>query len=328
MAQIGDAGAAQLAQARKGRRVGRGAEQQVNAVASAFERRAVVRCAQAHQVIDTRSPGLAGLGALVQRAAREQAAHAVAEQHDTLERQRPGVEQSLQQPGQLGAVRRDVQAAVVVQVDGAVTAVAGQRGAVVVAFAAPLQIVHAQAMQQHHQTRAGARQAQLQRCVFQHQRAAFAAQRHRGGQGVARGGEVVAEHAVQRRDDRLAFCARQGLVVVADPGGQRRRQPREQGVDAAADPARHAADALVDKARDAASAARRGGRTEAREPRKARNALVHRFDQVGEPCRGVRGQTRGAAQVGSAHGVSAFHGGQCASRGRWPLCSRPPRRTH
>ncbi len=66
VAQVGDAGAAQLAQARERRRVGRGAEQQVDPVAAALERRAVVRRAEEDEVVEARRPALAGLRAVVQ----------------------------------------------------------------------------------------------------------------------------------------------------------------------------------------------------------------------------------------------------------------------
>ena len=117
VAQVGDAGAAHLAQPGKRCRVGCGAQHDVDPVAGAFERRAVVRRAQADQIVHPRRPGVAGHRAAVQRAAQQQASHAVAEQHQPLDRLRPGRHQQFELSGQRMAVDRHMQAAVVAQVD-------------------------------------------------------------------------------------------------------------------------------------------------------------------------------------------------------------------
>jgi hypothetical protein len=165
---------------------------------------------------------------------------------------RPGVDQGFELLRQRVAVGRDVQPRVAVQVDGIEAAGRGQQTAMVLAFAKPLAVVHAQAVQQHQQLRAGAWQRRGDGVGLQHQRHAAHAQRHRRGQGAARGSQVVAQHAVERGEHGLALGAgrRAGAAAL-----QHRLQQREQSVDAAAHHPRDTSHAAVDQAGDAGRAA-------------------------------------------------------------------------
>src|SRR3546814_3673150 len=80
IAQIGDAGAAELAQTRKRCGVGAGAEQQIEAVAAAFQRSTVVRAAEEHHRAQFRQPVVADDAGMMASATRYQPAHAVADE--------------------------------------------------------------------------------------------------------------------------------------------------------------------------------------------------------------------------------------------------------
>ena len=173
-------------------------------VAGTFQRRAVVRRAQKHQLVQFLRPLLAGFGGLGQRAAGDQTAHAVAQHDDFVQRTRPVGHHLLQRVGQRAAVVRDVAAAVVVGVDRRQSQFAAQLLAVVVAVALPADIAHAQAVhQQQHATwhaffcKAGAQRRQVQRL-------AVLAQLHGDGQRVAAAQQVVAQHTVERGHQRIA----------------------------------------------------------------------------------------------------------------------------
>ena len=289
-----------------------------------------MRRAEEHQLVEHTRPALAGLLRVVHGTARQQPAHAVAQHRETLQRARPCVDQPLEQIGELTAVARNMQPAVVVQVQRRAAEVARERRAVVVAVALPLQIVHAQAVHQHQQVRAGRGPAHRQRGGFDQHRPAFAAQGHRRRQRVGGCHEVIAQHAVERRHDRFALpaCAgRAGGIERIGSNGERRHQQREQRVDAAAHHPRDAANRLVDQAGDAARAA--VGRCR-REPGQPADAFVHRLHQVREAGGRVGRQAHGTAQVGNArlagrwcatgHRESSTgqERGLTASRHRWP----------
>ena len=72
---------------------------------------------------------------------------------------RPAPDQRFEPAGESAPIDRSVKAAVVVEIDRRVAEIAGQGRAVVVPAAAPLQIVHAQAVRQHHHLAAGRRDA-------------------------------------------------------------------------------------------------------------------------------------------------------------------------
>ena len=89
--------------------------------------------------------------------------HAVADKHQSGQRHRPALHKGFERFGECAAVDGDMDAAVVVQINGRVPEVTRQGGAVIVPLASPLQIVHAQAVQQHDQFAAGLRDRRGQR---------------------------------------------------------------------------------------------------------------------------------------------------------------------
>ncbi len=288
MAQVGDAGAAQLRQRGEGRAVRRAAEHAVDEVTGAFERCAMVRRAQEDEVPQPLRPAHRLLLCLVQRAAHHQPAHAVREHADRLQRHRPVAEQPLQLQGQLAAVVRDMLAAVVAHADD----FGVQRRRQHIGMAAPgrgrlpLQLVHAQAVHQQQHTR---RQRARQR--FEMQRAAVQAQAHRRRQRVVVGGEPVADDAVQRRQQRGP--ARR--LVEPRRGIGCGHQVRQHALGAAAHQPRHAAHAAV---HGSGQAARAPGQRAAGKADRGPHRAVHALGNVRHAQRGIGGQPHDAAQVG------------------------------
>ena len=132
VAQVGDAGAAELAEARERHRVRARGEQPVDAVPAALQRRTVVRRAEKDQRADEARPRLPFRRPDRAGAADHQPSHAVADEDQFAQRHRPARHQRIEQVGELGAVGRDVAPAVVAQVDGAGVEVAREAPAVVV----------------------------------------------------------------------------------------------------------------------------------------------------------------------------------------------------
>ncbi len=171
--------------------------------------------------------------------AGHQAAHRVADQHQVGEAGAV-VDDGVEQGRERAAVVRDVAAAVVVQPDRGEAEGVGQGRAVVVsavfgAVAAPLAVVHRRAVEHHQQGAAGV-QRRPGRGRRRRRRRERRPEGHRDGQRAAAGLEVVADHAVQRRQQRLALVARRAL---AEPGPE----GRDDDVEAATDRTGDAADA-------------------------------------------------------------------------------------
>ena len=206
--------------------------------------------------------------------------------------------QRFEQLGERAPVGGDVEAAVVVQVDRRVAEVARQRGAVIVPLALPLQVVHAQAVQQHDQLAAGLRDRRGQRLAFARQGDAVPAQAHGDRQRVVRCRQVVAEHAVQRGEQRLA--PRPG-AALAEQG----LEPRQQAVEAVPDEADHAVDAPVDQARDAG---RPVPLRPGKQSRDAGDVVMHRLDQVDDAGDAGDGQPVDPAKIGSVYPELLDHG--------------------
>jgi hypothetical protein len=226
--QVVDAGAAHLAQASQRRGVGNRAERAIDAVTRTLERRTLVRRAEADQVVHASGP--AQRSALDQRtvmngAAGHQTAHAVTQHGQALDRHRPSVVQTLHQLREDAAIGRHAQAAVVVEMDRGVAQIARQRLAVIMACALPLQVVHAQAMQQHEQSRRDAGRARTHGETIEQQCLTGLAKRHRDRQRVVGGRQIVAEHAVERRDNGFALGTRRQRRVRCGQG--RTQQPQQ-----------------------------------------------------------------------------------------------------
>mmetsp|Transcript_17177 Transcript_17177/g.66860 ORF Transcript_17177/g.66860 Transcript_17177/m.66860 type:complete len:297 (+) Transcript_17177:3884-4774(+) len=289
MAQVADSGAAARGQRRQGARVGAQGQQLLQHLAAPLQRCAAVGRAQGDEGLQARGPGsAAGLG---DRAARHQPAHAVPEQRD-----RPG--HVVQQLGQLGAVAPDRAAAVVAQSERA-PAQPGERGGEVGTLAAPLRLVHAQAMQQDQRGAAAAR----------HQRV----QAHPRGQRVAAVFQVVAQQAVQRRHRRLRRAGPLGPGPV-----EQRFEGAEGQVQPAPDQPGGAAHAAVDEAGDARGAVAVGTEGQARDLR------VHGLHQVDDALGGGDRETAGAAQLLGAGHRAIMPALAATSAGTGGCSSRPP----
>ena len=329
VAQVGNAGAAQHAQAREGLGVRLTLEQHVDPVPAALQRRAVVGRAQEHQCAEPPHPIGALLRAVVHRAARHQSPHAVTDDDQRLHRHRPGRHQRGQLPGQRPAVGRHVQTRVVVQVDGREAEVARQCGAMVVRDAVgtgplPLQVVHAQAMHQQQQPSARLRHRAREGHGVEVERLPVAAQRHPDRQRVGGARQVVAQHAVERRQKRGAGSrvhrrGRVGGIRLGRSGGigcavhKQRLQRAQQCIQAAAHGARDAAHAAVDQARHAVDG---GGRRRTCRPRgRVRHAQVQRLHQFGHADGGVDGHFAHATQRGDMAGGGTIirfeHAAEC-----------------
>jgi hypothetical protein len=149
-----------------------------------------------------------------------QTAHAVRDDHHLVEGHGPRCDQPFEQPGELAPVRRDVQPAVVVEVDRGEPEIARERRTVVVSLPSPLPIVPAGPVHQDDQLAGGLREGQPQRLPLELQGMAPVAQPHLDGERIADFGQVVAEHSIERGDHRLALQPGRAL------GEQGREQPR------------------------------------------------------------------------------------------------------
>ena len=235
---------------------------------------------------------------VVAGAARDEPSHAVPDQHELGQRHGPVAHQSFELVGERAPVLADVEPAVVVQIDRRVAEVARQRRAVIVALALPLQVVHAQAVDQHDQLAAGARNRRGQRLAFGRQPHAVPAQAHGDRQRVARCRQVVAEDAVERGERRLAAGPCASLA-------EQRCKPRQQSVEALAHQPDHTVDAAINQARDAGRPVLPGP---ADHPRDNCNLVMHRLDEVDDPGDGGDGQPVDPAKIGSSDTRHLDHG--------------------
>src|SRR5262249_784812 len=117
VAQIGDAGAAQHAEGRERRAVGRPAQRALDEVAGALERRAEVRRAPEDEGREAAQPRVARGRGGVAGGAGDQAAHAVADDDDFRGGDGPIAHQRLERRREVAAIRGNGTAAVVANVD-------------------------------------------------------------------------------------------------------------------------------------------------------------------------------------------------------------------
>ena len=244
-----------------------------------------------------RRPGVAARLRLVQRAARHQPAHAVAEDRRS---PRSGTGQACCSACRRSAssrpVGRDMAAAVVVQVQQRAAGLGGQRRAVVVAVAAPLP----------RRACTGRAPAAARAAAPAAAPAASASAPQRRGPGrrgaassvMASGLPVAARWSPSTPLSAAITASRSAATGSADLGtlrcAQQRHHLAQQRVEAAAHQPRDTADAAVDQPGDAA-----GGllRRRAQRPRHAQDVVVQVLDQAGQAQRGVHRQAAGAAQV-------------------------------
>ncbi len=222
VAQVGDAGAANGGDARERRTVWRRVEQGMKPVTGAFQHRAFVRRAEEDERSQVFRPAVACLAGVVPGAAGQQTAATVADDRQFADLHRPCSDEGFEQRSERAAVGGDVQAAVVVQVDGRPSPVSGQGGAVIVSLTGPLQVVHTKAMDQHQQLAPGLRNRVSEMLPFQPQRPSAAVQAHLNRQRVLRSGQMIAEDAIENGQQSFplggrGFLARRGLY----PGEQR-----------------------------------------------------------------------------------------------------------
>ena len=296
MPQVGDAGTAQLAEPRECGRVRACAKHRVETVAVSFQWRTRMRRAEENDAAHVLRPRVTQRIGVVQRAACDEAAHAVAEQHEFLDVDRPRAHERLELRGERAAIGRDVQAAVVVQVDRRVVRIAFERGAMVMAVAPPLQVTHAQAVREHDDACARSLDVAREGGAIEFERAAVAAQAHADAERIAGCREMVADHAVE--------CRQQGFTRGRGPRLTRFRHPRQHAMHTATDTARHAADAAVNQTGDAA---RRLGDFRTEHGRQARDVVMQVLAEVGHADRRLDRELTPGAQVVTTHGQLSGH---------------------
>jgi hypothetical protein len=198
---------------------------------------------------------------------------------------RPDAQQRGHQRGELASVLGHRQAAVVAQVKRRQAERSAEFGAMVVPLAPPLPVVHAQPVQQHQHTLAGARKARRQGAARQHQRLAVAAQLHALRQRISGGRQMVAQHAVERGHHGVTARAARAAL-------DRLGQQAQQGRGAQPDPAGDAVHAAIDQPRQATRALIR------RTGQRALDARMHGLDQTHQRQAALGGQTGRPLQVG------------------------------
>ena len=178
VAQVGDAGAAHLAEPAEGGGVKRLAEDHIDPIADPFERRAMVGRSEKDELLELAPPRVARRLGVETGAAGDEAAHAVADDDEVFDLDRPGGDQRLQRLGEGAAVQRDVQAGIVGERDRRIAEVAGERRAMVVVLARPLQVAHAEPVHEHGELAGRVGKRFGERLPFQRQRLPVAAKAH------------------------------------------------------------------------------------------------------------------------------------------------------
>ena len=145
-------------------------------------------------------------------AAGDEAAHAVADDDELLDFRRPGGDQRLQRLGEGAAVDRDVQAGIVGEIDRRIAEVAGERRAMIVVLARPLQVAHAEPVQEDGELARRLGERLGERLPVRASARALAAKAHGQRQRIAGLGQVVADDAVEHGERDLP-PARDRLIV-------------------------------------------------------------------------------------------------------------------
>ena len=139
-------------------------------------------------------------------AASDQAAHAVSDDDNLIQRHGPVSRQLLQHARKLTAIRGDAASGGVLEGNRCGAEVSGQRVGVIVRLASQLCVGHAQTVHCHEQSAVGTRNSRCECPAIQLQRPAIHAQAHVKGERVSGGGQVVPQHTVQCRQCRVALC--------------------------------------------------------------------------------------------------------------------------
>ena len=158
-------------------------------------------------------------------AARNKATHAVADDDQLADRDGPFGDQALHDVGKFAAIHRNAPAAVVMQIERRIAEITRKGCAVIVTLARPLQIVHAQAVQQHQQRPSAMRGVACQNCAIQNQRPLWSrgqVQNCLGAFGFS-GDEVTREIGSLSGGERarmalaLMQLARANLLILDEP---------------------------------------------------------------------------------------------------------------
>ncbi|MNV53838.1 hypothetical protein D3C71_1460000 [compost metagenome] len=181
----------------------------------------------------------------------------------------------------------------------------------VMALVQPLQIVHAQAMDQHQELArgpaAGGQGGQVQRQPIP-------VEPHAGAQWVVVALQAVAHHAVEGGEHGLALPLHCGGRRI---GFKKRLQPRQTCLQARVHQACHAPNALVDQPGQAARLARL---RPSRQAQRAQHRLVHPLGHAADARGGLCGQPRHSPQVGRtqlAQRMGFGCVGSISARSRW-----------
>jgi len=132
VAQIGDAALRTLPTLGERRGDERLDPEHLEPVADAFEGHALMRRPEKYHAAKPMRPGMTRARAVVHGAACDEAAHAVRDNRELLDRHRPGSEHPLDQISRLAAVLGDMQTAVVAQIHTGTAEIPCEGGAMVV----------------------------------------------------------------------------------------------------------------------------------------------------------------------------------------------------
>ena len=229
----------------------------------------------------------------------------MADDDQLLDFRRPGGDQRLQRLGEGAAVDRDVQAGIVGEIDWRIAEVAGERRAVIVVLARPLQVAHAEAVQEDGELARRLGERLGERSPVKRQRAPLAAEAQGQRQRIAGLGQVVADDAVEhgKRD----FPPARDRLIVRVRADQRRNaaEPLTGQAERAAHPA-------VDQPRHTAGQPLR----QRRQSRRVEDGRVHMLDNAGEAVRRVGGKAAEAEDVRKREGGGlGGHGDSLGVRG-------------
>ena len=178
-------------------------------------------------------------------AAGHEAAHAVADYDQILDVDRPRGDERFERLGEGAAVDRDVQAGIVGEIDRRIAEIPGERRAVVVVLAHPLQVAHAESVREHGDLAGRFGDRLAERALVEDKRAPGAAKPHGQRQRIGGVSKIIANDAVERGE--------RGFPPARDWPLRRVRTDKRRGAAErfACQPER-AAHAAVNQPRDAA----------------------------------------------------------------------------
>ena len=236
--------------------------------------------------------------------------HAVGQHGQFGHGHRPGRDQGIELRRQLRAVVRRVQTRVVAQVDRRVAQRLRKVGAVVMALVPPLQIVHAQAVNQHQQFAGGCAAGSQMGKV---QGLPVPVEAHARAQRVVVVLQAVAHHTVEGGQYGFALPVHPGRRYIRR---KKRLQPRQACLQPRIHKAGDAPDALVHQPGEPTGLPRL---RPPREPQRAQHRLVHALGHMADAGRGLRCQARHTPQVGGAQLAQRTGSGggcRCSARAR------------